>query len=296
MVCRSPHDTPPELVGKTERAELHALAMPRHLRGEIDDVLLDCERLPGMRMLRIYVPAAELRGEAPLPLLLVNDGHKVFEPANHQRVAPWQQVGTLQLHRVMDGLLCQGVVRPAVVVAIATHASSRADQYVPVRTRLGASGFGGLGDAYLDLLEHEVLPAVRRRLRSVVLAETAPARVLCGTSIGGVSALYGALTRPQTFGGALALSPSAWVDDGFLHRLVQQHGVAATHIAADIGDGERAPIREHCHRLFTSLRAHGAPSGAPGPQVFAEEVPGVHNEDSWRQRLPRLLQHVLPSG
>lgn len=298
MACRSPHDTPPELVGRTERAELHALAMPRHLRGEIDDVLLDGERLPGMRMLRIYVPAAELRGEAPLPLLLVNDGHKAFEPANHQRVAPWQQAGTLQLHRVMDGLLCQGAVRPAVVVAIATHASSRADQYVPVRARLGSTGFGGLGDVYLDLLEHEVLPAIRRRLHDVPLAETASARILCGTSIGGVSALYGALTRPGTFGGALALSPSAWVDDGFLTRLVQQRGIGNARIAADIGAGERVPIREHCLRLFGALRDHAATApgaAAAAGAVFADEVPGVHNEDSWRERLPRLLQHLLGS-
>ncbi len=126
MGCRIPHDVPSELQALAPRPELHALAMPRSGRGEISDVLLDCERLPGMRMLRIYVPAAELRGERPLPVILVNDGHKAFEPANHQRVAPWQQAGTLQLHRVMDGLLCQGTVRPAVVVAIATHASTRA--------------------------------------------------------------------------------------------------------------------------------------------------------------------------
>ncbi len=291
MACRLPHDTPHELAALPERAEFHALAMPRHLRGEIQDSLLDCDRLPGMRLLRIYVPAPELRGEAPLPLLLVNDGHKAFEPANHERVAAWQQSGTLQLHRVVDGLLCTGAMRPAIVVAVATHASSRADHYVPVRTNHGATRFGGLGDVYLDLLEHEVLPAVRRRLPGIPLAETPAARVLCGMSIGGVSALYGALMRPHVFGGALALSPSAWVDDGFLTRLVHERGTATTCIAADIGDGERPPIREHCQRLFAALHER---AGA-GARVFASEVPGVHNEDSWRQRLPRLLQHLFPA-
>jgi len=296
MACRLPHDTPHELAALPERAEFHALAMPRHLRGEIQDSLLDCDRLPGMRLLRIYVPAPELRGEAPLPLLLVNDGHKAFEPANHERVAAWQQSGTLQLHRVVDGLLCTGAMRPAIVVAIATHASSRAAHYVPVRTNLGATRFGGLGDVYLDLLEHEVLPAVRRRLPGIPLAETPAARVLCGMSIGGVSALYGTLMRPHVFGGALALSPSAWVDDGFLTRLVHERGTAATGIAAgciatDVGDGERPPIREHCQRLFAALRERAG----NGARVFAGEVPGVHNEDSWRQRLPRLLQHVFPA-
>jgi len=290
MQCSRPHDQPPELLGLPPRAELHALGMPREWRGEIDDVLLESRRLPGMRMLRIYVPAPELRGHAPLPVLLVNDGHKAFEPSNHQRVAPWQHSGTLQLHRVMDGLLCGGAVRPAVVVAIGTHASSRADQYVPVRTRFGPTDFGGGGDAYLDLIEHEVLPAVQARLRTIALSTAAADRVLCGSSIGGVSALYGALVRPDVFGGAVALSPSAWVDDGFLLRLVQERGIASPRIATDIGADERQPIRTHCNELFSALRT------ASGGRALATEVDGHHNEDSWRARLPRLLQHVFPAG
>ena len=268
MACRIPHDVPGLLAGLAPSPETHALAMPREARGEIDNVLLESHRLPGMRMLRIYVPAEQFRGQQPLPVLLVNDGHKVFEPANHASVPAWQQTGTLQLHRVMDGLLCKGEVRPAVVVAIATHSGSRADQYVPLRTNLGDVQFGGLGDAYLDLLEHEVLPAVQRRLGNVRLAEGAANRVLVGSSIGALSALYG-------------------VGDGFLLRHVQANGQVEGRIAADIGDAERAPIREHCRQLFEVLAARG------GHRVLATEVGGMHNEDSWRARLPRLLQHVL---
>jgi predicted alpha/beta superfamily hydrolase len=158
-------------------------------------------------------------------------------------------------------------VRPAVVVADRHHASSRADQYVPVRTRLGDHEFGGGGDVYLDLLEHEVLPAVRAACTDVPLVETARAgRVLCGTSIGGVSALYGALTRPQVFGGALALSPSAWVDDGFLLRLVQQRGARAARASpptSATGNGRRsASTATDCS---TALRAR-APAGACSPR------------------------------
>jgi enterochelin esterase-like enzyme len=278
---------PPELDGSPSRPEFHALAMPRSGRGEIDDRLLECQRLPGLRLLRIYVPAAEFRGDRPLPVLLVNDGHKVFEPSNHRSVPPWQQTGTLQFHRIMDGLLCEGEVRPAVLVAIATHASSRADQYVPVRTRHGAAEFGGLGDHYLDVLEHEVLPAVQSSLRGATLSDSAADRILVGTSIGGASALYGAIARPAVFGGAIALSPSAWIDDGFLTRLVRERGRVDARIAADVGDGERDPIRDHCRALFGELSERG------NGNVLAHEVAGVHNEDSWRQRLPRLLRHVL---
>lgn len=290
MNCRLAHDQAIDLGVAIDRPEFHALVMPRQGRGEIDNVVLEGERLPGMRLLRIYTPAAELRGDAPLPVVLVNDGHKVFEPHDHQRVSPLQQRGTLQMHRVMDGLLCVGRVRPAVVVAVGVHAGSRADQYVPVRARYGDTRFGGQGDVYLDLLEHEVLPLVRRQLSHVHLSERAQDRVLMGTSIGAVSALYAALTRPAVFGGAIALSPSAWVDDGFLTRIAAQAQEVSSRIAADVGHAEQPPMREHCGALFAAL-AHKA-----NGNVSAAAVDGVHNEDSWRARLPRLLQHVLGTG
>lgn len=287
MSCRIPHAPPSELGVHDARPELHALAMPQSGRGEIDSLLLETRRLPGVRQLRVYVPAPGLRGDRPLPVVLVNDGHKAFEPSNHHAVSALHQTGTLQLHRVLDGLLCVGALRPAVVVAVGVHASSRADQYVPMRTSLGELDFGGLGDTYLDLLEHEVLPAVRELLGPLPLSDAPQDRVLLGTSIGGVSALYGALTRPEVFGAAVAPSPSAWVDGGFLTRLVREGAHVGARIATDIGRRERPVIREHCRALFGALSERG------GDRVLASEVEGVHDEDSWRARLPRLLAHVL---
>lgn len=287
MPCRLPHDTPAELAGLPPRPEFHALAMPRAARGEIEHVLLESRRLPGLRLLRVYLPAPALRGTQPMPVLLVNDGHKAFESHDHHSRPAWEQSGTLQLHRLLDGLLCTGAIRPVVAVAIATHASTRADHYVPQRSRLGDVEFGGLGDVYLDVLEHEVLPALRRKLPGVNLAEGPAGRVLVGFSIGAISALYGALARPHVFGNAIGLSPSAWVGEGFLTRLVRERNAVTSRIAADVGDGERQPIRDHCRDLFAELRARG------NGHVLAQEVGGVHHEDSWRERLPRLLQHVV---
>jgi enterochelin esterase-like enzyme len=287
MNCRIPHDQTVDLGVPLDRPEFHALVMPPNGRGEIDNVLLDGQRLPGMRLLRIYTPAPELRGDQPLPIVLVNDGHKAFEPHDHQRVSPLQQRGTLQLHRLMDGMLCTGQLRPAVVVAVGVHAGSRADQYVPVEARYGNTLFGGLGELYLDLLEHEVLPLLRQQLPGVPLSERAADRVLVGASIGGISALYGAITRPEVFGGAIAMSPSAWIDDGFLTRLVTERTHLPARIAADVGRDEKPTMRQFCGSLFEALGSRG------NGQVVAGEVDGIHNEDSWRARLPRMLQHVL---
>ncbi len=96
------------------------------------------------------------------------------------------------------------------------------------------------------------------------------------------------MTRPGVFGGAVALSPSAWVDDGFLARLLRARGRLHVRIAADVGHGEQPTMHQHCRVLFDELAHRG------NGHVHASFVDGVHNEDSWRSRLPRLLEHVLP--
>ncbi|NTV80798.1 MAG: hypothetical protein HGA24_05170, partial [Candidatus Aminicenantes bacterium] len=73
----------------------------------------------------------------------------------------------------------------------------------------------------VPVVNYLLWPETIRLLRQERAAAAAD-HVLLGTSIGGVSALYGALTRPSVFGGAIALSPSAWVGDGFLTRLARE--------------------------------------------------------------------------
>jgi enterochelin esterase-like enzyme len=292
MQCRVVHAAPAELGISGETPEFHALAMPRNVRGEIYDLSISSRRLSGDRFVRVYVPAAALAEGAPLPVILVNDGHKAFEPARAAAIgsAPWEQRGTLQLHRIMDGLTCGGEIRPAMVVAVSVHAASRGNEFVPCRTRLDSTEFGGQGEEYLDLLEHDILPALSTARPGVRVSTDPTERLLLGTSLGGFAALYGALTRPAVFGGAIALSPSAWVDDGLLSRVVGERGGIPGTVAVDIGASEAPHNRGYCDTLFGALRGAAVVGGG---RVSAQIVPGHHNEDSWRGRLPDLLRFVL---
>jgi len=292
MQCRVDHAAPAQLGISGETPEFHALAMPRTMRGEIYDLSIPSRRLSGDRFVRVYVPAEALVGGAPLPVILVNDGHKAFEPARAAAngIAPWEQRGTLQLHRIMDGMTCGGEIRPALVVAVSVHGASRGNEFVPCRTRLDTTEFGGRGEEYLDLLEHDILPALSTTLPGVRVSTDPTERVLLGTSLGGFAALYGGLTRPAVFGVAIALSPSAWVDDGLLARIVARRGGNSGTVAVDIGAEEAPHNRGYCETLFAAL--HGA-AAVGGGRVSAHVVPGHHNEDSWRQRLPDLLRFVL---
>lgn len=70
---------------------------------------------------------------------------------------------------------------------------------------------GGGADLFLDLVDQQVLPAIRSRVRCD------PARsTLWGHSYGGLCALYALFTRPQLFTRYAAADPSLWWHDGFL--------------------------------------------------------------------------------
>lgn len=291
MQCKVAHSIPNFPNINPSRPEFHGLILPRHARGEIHDDIIDSDQITGIRMLRVYVPARELI-DSPLPLIIVNDGHKAFEPARAQREsnAPWEQSGTLQLHRIMDGLICAGEVKPSIIVAIGPRASSRLDDFIPEREKISGTEIGGDGEQYLNFLCGDLLEIIYSKYGSIGLSHQASDRIVLGTSMAGFSALYAALKRPDIFGAALAMSPSAWTGDGYLSKLVQASSQSSAKLAIDIGHDEAENNKRYCAKLFLNLQARG---WRYGHELLADFVPGAHNEDSWRARVPRLLKFLL---
>jgi pimeloyl-ACP methyl ester carboxylesterase len=79
----------------------------------------------------------------------------------------------------------------------------------PAATGATAKTFptAGGAQAFTDFIVDEVLPRVRSRYR------TLPTTVLAGHSFGGLYAIDVAATRPGTFAGIVAMSPSLWWND-----------------------------------------------------------------------------------
>lgn len=290
MECVFAH-APAEFAGvDSSRPEFHGLKMPREARGEIFDHLVESPSIQGIRMVRVYAPAQRFLTE-PLSIIVVNDGHKAFEAAQVRGHldAPWLQTGTLQLHRIMDGLLCQGRIRPALVVAIGPRGSSRLNDFMPHQEKVEGVSIGGHGEQYLDFLEHDILPFVTREFGYLGLSTRAEDKAVVGMSMGGFAALFASLMRPHVFGSALALSPSAWVENGVLATMATERKLGqGGRIAIDIGESEAPNNKNYCSQLFAALREHQGHT-----QILAEVVQGQHHEDSWRERVPRLLEFLL---
>jgi hypothetical protein len=105
-------------------------------------------------------------------------------------------------------LASRRAIPPLIVVGI-PNGNDRTHDLTPVATGSHVKDFptaGGVGP-FADFLVDEVLPLVRSKYR------TMPSAILAGHSFGGLTALEVAASKPGSFTGVIAMSPSLWWND-----------------------------------------------------------------------------------
>ncbi|MGW0191670.1 alpha/beta hydrolase [Streptomyces sp. NPDC003362] len=224
----------------------------------------------GERDTWVYLPPGGT--DAPLPVVVLCDGDMWF--------------GRLGFGDTLDALIADGVLPPLVVLA-----PDAVDRHTRWR-ELGGS------DAFVSFLADELLPwaAARRPLTAD------PARtVVAGQSLGGVTALYAALRRPERFGRVLAQSASLWWRPGlprpvpgrkppvygepWLVGRFRAAGPLPVTVHLDVGLHEGPMVDHHC-ALYAALRSTGTP-------VTRHEFNGGHDYACWHGALADGLVRLL---
>ncbi len=156
-------------------------------------------------------------------------------------------------------------------------------------------GSGG-ATAFLDVLEHEVMPFVRQRYDV-----SATTTMLVGKSMGGLLATTALLTRPALFSHYLIISPALWWDDYFVAfeeratmRLEREgHGrklAAPTKVWIGMGDGEeRLGMLADVYVLGRALRLRNDRNLDLTIDVLRGEV----HESSFMPAFARGIKHLL---
>jgi len=98
---------------------------------------------------------------------------------------------------------------PSVIVVAIPSTDRERDLSPPplTETTNETTAIGGGADDFLRFLRDELAPAIDDAYR------TAPYRIMIGHSLGGLFAVYAALTQPDLFDAYIAISPSLWWDD-----------------------------------------------------------------------------------
>lgn len=196
------------------------------------------------------------------PLLVMLDG------------AAW--LADSHLPRLLDALVARGALRPLHAVLVdSVDPGTRAAE-------LGAD------DAFRDFVLDELMPWAAGRLGSLPPAADT---VVCGQSLGGLSAAFLGLQPDSPFGAVIAQSGSWWypnlpgVEPAWFSRAIAGRDVTGVrwHLATGAFEWE---LVDHTRRVRDVLRAAGA-------EVTDLEYSGGHEPISWRAQLPTLLAAAL---
>jgi predicted alpha/beta superfamily hydrolase len=238
------------------------------------------------RLVRVWLPPGYDAADAKrYPVLYLNDGQNLFEPATAFAGVDW---------RVGDAtgrLIAEGKIPPLIIVGIDNTGKNRGREYIPYRS-LDIRLFGPQGKCYPEFLRREVMPLIEKHYP---VAKGPEHTGLGGSSLGGLIALYTQLAAPGVFGRLLIESPSLWVANRKIleecrsfrdwpYRIYLGMG---TREVGNTAKDERASndVRE----LESVLRAAGL--GKARLKVRIEEGAG-HNEAAWGARFPEALEFL----
>jgi predicted alpha/beta superfamily hydrolase len=239
-----------------------------------------------VRLVRVWVPPGyDAASATRYPVLYLNDGQNLFEPATAFAGVDWR------VSQTAERLIIDGKIPPLIIVGIDNTGESRVREYIPYRS-LEMRLFGPQGKRYPEFLLREVMPLIEKYYR---VAKGPEHTGLGGSSLGGLITLYTELAAPGVFGRLLIESPSLFVANRKILEECRSFRDWPQRIYLGIGTrevgnatkDERAvsDVRE----LERILRAGGL--GEERLKVWIEEG-ATHNEAAWGARFPGALEFL----
>jgi predicted alpha/beta superfamily hydrolase len=251
---------------------------------------IESAHLAGTRRITVWSPP---RAHAPstrrLPVLYLNDGQNLFDPARAFAGTTWRVAETA------TRLVRQNRIAPLVIVGIDHGEERRGREYLPVADASNPDARRPLGRHYAAFVTHEVMPFVQR---TYPVARGASNTGFGGSSYGAVAALYTAIMNPGIFGRLLIESPSLYVGREYMLRQARAARRWPSRIYLGIGTAEtdRAEINEEAvanvRKLERILRDRGL--GARRLLTVVQDG-ATHSEGAWADRLPRALEFLFGS-
>ena len=260
------------------------------LVGELRAHVLRSRILRNTRLVRVWLPPGyEVRGKARYPVLYLNDGQNLFDPATAFAGVAWQA------GEIAARLASEKMIPPLIVVGIDNTGENRIREYIPYRS-VDPPVPRPLGMRYPDFLKREVMPLVEENYR---VAKGAEHTALGGSSLGGLIALYTQVAMPGVFGRLLIESPSLFVANRRILEDVRSVREWPQRVYLGIGTREVGipekdlqAVQDVCE-LGKTLRAAGL--GKNRAKVWIEEG-APHSEGAWAARFPQALKFLYSGG
>lgn len=251
---------------------------PARLTGRIESLEPLPAGHPQARPVQVWLPPGyETDAGRRYPVLYLHDGQNLCDA--RAAGAEWA------VDEAAQRLVQAGAVAPFIAVAVPSTAA-RVHELTPTP---GGRGGGGL-PAYAAWLLDGLKPEIDRRFRT---RPEAVHTAVGGSSLGGIASLWIALHRADRVGAALVVSPSTWWDDALPRRdvLDTRPPEPRPRLWLDIGVHEGPGMLGGARALRDALAARGW-SGTK--LAYVEDPEGRHDELSWAERVPAMLQFLFP--
>lgn len=245
---------------------------------------LDSKIFGNARLVRVWLPPNYNVSANGYPVLYLNDGQNLFDPATAFAGVHWQAGETA------TRLIAEKKIRPLVIVGI-DNTKNRVCEYIPFRSQ-DPRVWKPRGKCYPEFLQREVMPFIEERYPVLKGLENTG---LGGSSLGGLITLYTQLAAPGVFGRLLIESPSLSVAKGkILEECRRFRGWPELMYVGmgtrELGNEEKdAKIVEGARELGKILRASGLTEERL--KVYIDEGAG-HSESAWAARFPLALEFL----
>lgn len=210
------------------------------------------------------------------PVLYMFDGHNVFFDSDATYGKSWGMASYMSWTR-----------KPLIIVAIECNhqGNRRLEEYSPLDFENATVGkIRGQGNIYMDWMVNELKPAIDCHLRTLPDREHT---IICGSSMGGLMALYGAAVYNHIFQRAACLSPSVWLAPGKLVELLSKANIQNdTCIYMDYGSVE---IYNHAASAEALISIVHLLLSKRVDLTFRIVPGGTHCEASWEQQIPIFM-------
>jgi predicted alpha/beta superfamily hydrolase len=250
---------------------------------------MDTHELPSTvlglaRRITVWLPPSfRMRGPRRYPVLYLNDGQNLFDPARAFAGVTWG-VGDTAAHLVRRGL-----IPPLIIVGIDHGGSRRAREYLPVEDERNPDARRPLGREYVEFVTREVMPFV---VRMYPIVRGASHTGMGGSSYGAAAALFAALIKPGVFGRLLLESPSLYVGGGYLIERARRAERWPGRIYLGVGTAETRK-RDWNEETVINVRKLDAilrrARFGPRRLLTRIEADAAHTESAWAARLPEAL-------
>lgn len=226
----------------------------------------------------IYLPASYNQDrDRRYPVMYMFDGHNVFFDSDATYGKSWGMNKYMQESK-----------KQMIVVAIECNheGNSRLEEYSPFDSETATLGkIKGKGKTYMTWLVKTLKPYIDQKYR------TLPDRkhtMICGSSMGGLMALYGATAYNHVFQRAACLSPSLWIHSGKVLEMIAKANLRRdTCIYMDYGSEE---MFNHAANAEALISASHLLLTKQVNLAFRIVPGGTHSEASWERQIPIFME------